>query len=159
MPMGRGRGGPGWGRAGGFGPGAGRGGGRGRGALLEPAVLAALAEQSAHGYDLRRAIEQMTEGIVVVDPGGIYRLLRRLEEESLVRSAWAEGEFGPQRREYVLTDAGRELLAHWRDDLARRQRAFGSVIAAIDRTLGIDERKGTGAALEVGPDEKEKKDA
>jgi PadR family transcriptional regulator PadR len=157
MPMGRGRGrrfaGPGWG--GGLGMGPGPGGGRGRGALLEPAVLAALAQQSAHGYDLRRSVEEMTEGIVIVDPGGIYRLLRRLEQEGFVESAWAEGEFGPQRRQYRLTADGRDLLAHWRDDLERRRLAFGSVIAAIDRLLGVEPPKREEAASAGGPNEKE----
>jgi PadR family transcriptional regulator PadR len=122
-------------------------------------VLAALAEQSAHGYDLRRAVEEMTEGIVVVDPGGIYRLLRRLELEGLVRSAWAEGEFGPQRRQYGLTEGGRDLLADWRNDLARRRRAFDSVITAIDRTLGPQERQENRTSSPGGPDTKEREDA
>jgi DNA-binding PadR family transcriptional regulator len=78
----------------------------------------------------------MTEGIVVVDPGGMYRLLRQLELEGVVVSAWTEGAFGPQRREYRLTAAGRELLVHWGEDLARRERAFRSVSTAIRRALG-----------------------
>jgi DNA-binding PadR family transcriptional regulator len=150
-----GGGGPGCG-GGGFGPGSGRG--RGRGALLEPAVLAALAEQTAHGYDLRRAVEEMTEGIVVVDPGGLYRLLRQLEMEGVVVSAWTEGAFGPQRREYRLTAAGWELLVHWGEDLARRERAFHSVSAAIRRSLGRVEQEENGAVLETGPDPRGKAD-
>jgi PadR family transcriptional regulator PadR len=144
-----GGGGPGCGGRG-FGPGSGRG--RGRGALLEPAVLAALAEQMAHGYDLRRTVEEMTEGIVVVDPGGIYRLLRQLELEGVVVSAWTEGAFGPQRREYRLTAAGRELLVQWGEDLARRERAFRSVSAAIRRSLGRGGQEENGGVLETGPD-------
>ncbi len=135
--------------------GPGRGGGRGRGALLEPAVLAALAEQSAHGYDLRRAVEEMSEGTVVVDPGGIYRVLRRLEEEGFVGSTWVEGEFGPQRREYRLTADGTELLSYWREDLARRERAFHSVVAAIDRSLGPEERKSDRVVLEVSGEQRQ----
>jgi DNA-binding PadR family transcriptional regulator len=134
---------------GGFGPGSGRG--RGRGALLEPAVLAALAEQTAHGYDLRRAVEEMTEGIVVVDPGGLYRLLRQLELEGVVASAWTEGAFGPQRREYRLTAAGRELLVQWGEDVARRERAFRSVSAAIRRSLGREvQEENAGSAIGHG---------
>ncbi|MGC8626380.1 MAG: PadR family transcriptional regulator [Acidimicrobiales bacterium] len=139
MPMGRGRmagaGAVGRGYGAGYGPR--RGGGRGRGALIEPVVLAALAGHSAHGYDLRRMVGEITDGAVVVDPGGMYRLLRRLEEGGLVESAWEEGGFGPQRRQYRLTAQGRALLVQWRDELAWRERVFASVVSAIDRSLGL----------------------
>jgi len=139
MPMGRGRGAGagavGHGYSAGYGPRS--GGGRGRGAMIEPVVLAALAGQSAHGYDLRRMVGEITDGAVVVDPGGLYRLLRRLEEEALVESAWEEGGFGPQRRQYRLTAQGRALLVQWHDELAWRERVFASVVSAIDRSLGL----------------------
>lgn len=137
--IGRGWPGPGPGLAlGGFGVGRGigPGGGRRRRGLVEPAVLAALAGRSAHGYDLRRAVEEITGDIVVVDPGSLYRLLRQLEQVGAVESVWSDGEFGPQRRDYHLTERGRALLASWRDDLARRDLAFHSVIAEIDKALG-----------------------
>jgi DNA-binding PadR family transcriptional regulator len=107
----------------------GRGSGRGRAALLEPAILAAIAAEPAHGYDLRRAVEEMTQGLVVLDPGGTYRVLRQLEKDG----------FGPQRRTYKVTKEGRELLASWRTDLDRRQHAFESVIEMIDRSLAPSE--------------------
>jgi len=117
----------------------GRGSGRGRAALLEPAVLAAIAAEPAHGYDLRRAVEEMTQGLVVLDPGGTYRVLRQLEKDGFVESRWSDGEFGPQRRTYKMTKDGRELLASWRTDLDRRRHAFESVIEMIDRSLAPGE--------------------
>jgi PadR family transcriptional regulator PadR len=163
MPMQRGRGrgfgGPGFAGGKGWGPAPGRGGGRGRGALLEPAVLASLARASAHGYDLRKAVEDLTAGFAAVDPGGIYRLLRRLEQDGFVRSNWSDGEFGPQRREYELTSDGRELLAQWGEHLRQRELAFRSVIKAIEESTkpgNSGKRKGS---PESGPTEKEKKDA
>ncbi len=104
--------------------------GRGRGALLEPALLIALARSEAHGYDLVRAIEEMTGGDVVPDTGGLYRLLRRLEVEGVVTSSWQESGAGPQRREYRLTDEGRALLAHWMEHLAVRRDALDRLIRA-----------------------------
>jgi PadR family transcriptional regulator, regulatory protein PadR len=110
--------------------------GRGRGTLLEPAVLASLARAQAHGYDLRRTVEEITQGAVVCDPGGLYRILRRLEEDDLVTSRWVEGEAGPQRREYTLTDGGRELLRLWHEDLRERQRVFGAVASVMEEAMG-----------------------
>lgn len=47
------------------------------------------------------------------DPGTLYRTLRGLEEDGLVRSAWETGESGPARRVYELTEQGIEFLHAW----------------------------------------------
>ncbi len=127
MPYGRGRGGG--GRVGG----RGGGGGAGRGSLLEPAVLAALTTATSHGYDLRAAVEELTCGFLVVDPGGLYRALRRMEDDGFVASTWMEGEHGPQRRTYRITDDGREVLGAWAERLAARRTALDGILRAIDR--------------------------
>jgi len=64
-------------------------GGAGRGALVEPAALAALLSSAGHGYDLRRVISELTDGEIEVDTGGLYRVLRRMEDDGYVTSAWA----------------------------------------------------------------------
>jgi PadR family transcriptional regulator PadR len=106
------------------------------GGLLEPALLAALAARPGHGYDLRRAVEELSGGLVCMDPGGMYRVLRRLEEESYIVSKWSTGEHGPHRREYELTDEGRSLLRQWAEHLRERERVFRSVIDLVARSLG-----------------------
>ena len=58
--------------------------GGGGGALVEPAALAALLYAGGYGYDMRRTILDMTDGEVDVDVGGLYRSLRRLEDEGAV---------------------------------------------------------------------------
>ncbi len=84
----------------------------------EPALLLLLRERPAHGYELLDALPELVPG-QRVDMGNLYRALRRLEEEGLVRSEWDADAPGPARRVYELTDAGRELLAQWVDALAR----------------------------------------
>jgi DNA-binding PadR family transcriptional regulator len=111
-------------------------GGRGGGGLLEPLVLAALTHEESHGYDLRRTILEMTDGQVPVDVGGLYRVLRRLEDDGLVTSAWAAGEAGPQRRDYRITEAGLARLAEWSAHLHERTRVLGMVADAIDVARG-----------------------
>ena len=131
MPHGRGQGG------GGCGEGRGGGGGRGgRGSLLEPAVLAALTTATSHGYDLRAAVEDLTCGFLVVDPGGLYRTLRRMEEDGFVVSTWTEGEHGPQRRTYQITPDGRDALGLWRGRLEAQRAALDGILHAIDRVDG-----------------------
>lgn len=107
-----------------------RGVGAGRGAFVEPALLAVLARSEGYGYDLVRAIEEATGGEVVPDAGGLYRLLRRLEEDGFVTSEWQDGGSGPQRRSYRITDDGRALLEHWIGHLEERRRTLEVLIGA-----------------------------
>lgn len=75
---------------------------------LRPCLLLLLAEGTSHGYEL---LDQVAElGLDRVDPGGLYRCLRAMDEEGLVRSTWEPSTSGPARRTYELTDDGREWL-------------------------------------------------
>jgi poly-beta-hydroxybutyrate-responsive repressor len=87
----------------------------------EPAVLLLLRERPAHGYELLEALPPLT-GEARVDMGNLYRVLRALEEEGLVRSEWNADAPGPAKRTYELSDEGRRLLDEWAAAL-RRSRA------------------------------------
>ncbi|MCE5202946.1 MAG: PadR family transcriptional regulator [Coriobacteriales bacterium] len=110
-------------------------GGAGQGALVEPAALAALLGGAAHGYDLRRAIGELTNGQLDVDPGGLYRVLRRLETEGFVVSEWAGSGPGPQRRNYELSEEGRDLAEGWVVHLRERERLSGLLADVLTEAL------------------------
>ena len=76
--------------------------------FLRPCLLLLLLEQPAHGYDLLERLRPL--GFDRDDPGRLYRALRALEQDRLVRSAWEPSENGPDRRIYELTRAGLEEL-------------------------------------------------
>jgi DNA-binding PadR family transcriptional regulator len=92
------------------GPGMRRGGGRGgwaggrrmRRGAIRTAILLALREEPAHGYEVMRRLEEMSGGLWRPSPGSVYPHLQMLEDEGLVRSSEVEGS-----RTYALTDAGR----------------------------------------------------
>jgi PadR family transcriptional regulator, regulatory protein PadR len=109
----------------------------GRTSLVEPTLLCALATRPGHGYDLKRTVEEMTEGLVSLDLPGTYRMLRRFEAEGLVESSWASGDYGPHRREYALTTVGWALIADWRQFLTRQRRACELTTNAIDAALDV----------------------
>jgi DNA-binding PadR family transcriptional regulator len=86
----------------GFGPGP--FGGRhkaGRGDI-RAAILALLAEEPMHGYQIIREIGDRSEGAWMPSPGSVYPTLQQLTDEELVRSSETEG-----KRVYELTDEGR----------------------------------------------------
>jgi len=76
--------------------------------FLRPCLLLLLREQPGHGYDLLERLQAL--GFSGADPGGLYRALRTLEREGLVRSGWEPSRNGPDRRNYQLTRAGMEEL-------------------------------------------------
>ncbi len=88
--------------------------------FVEPVVLLLLGEGGEHGYELLDRVAQLIPG-ERIDMGNLYRLLRALEEDGLVRSEWDESLPGPAKRTYELTDEGRDLLRAWAKALRETQ--------------------------------------
>jgi DNA-binding PadR family transcriptional regulator len=78
------------------------GGRRMRRGAIRNAILVALRDEPAHGYEVMRRLEEMSGGLWRPSPGSVYPHLQMLEDEGLVRSSDVEGS-----RTYTLTDAGR----------------------------------------------------
>jgi len=76
--------------------------------FLRPCLLLLLREHHAHGYDLLERLRPL--GFGRDDPGRLYRALRQLESDGLVRSVWEKSTSGPDRRIYELTRLGMETL-------------------------------------------------
>jgi PadR family transcriptional regulator PadR len=95
--------------------------------FVEPALLLLLAERPAHGYELVEPVAELIPG-ERVDMGNLYRVLRALEEDGLVRSEWDAAEPGPAKRRYELTPQGRELLRAWVKALRHTQQAVSKFL-------------------------------
>ncbi|WP_245651433.1 PadR family transcriptional regulator [Streptosporangium amethystogenes] len=80
-------------------------------------LLALLAKEPAHGYELKQALEQIF-GSAYPSPniGQIYVTLGRLEKDGLVRVVDVEQSNRPNKKVYYLTAAGREALEGWVDE-------------------------------------------
>lgn len=72
---------------------------------LQLLLLALVAEQPSHGYELIKALDTRSNGFYSPSPGMVYPALTYLEEGGFVASQ-AEG----NRKRYALTDAGRAHL-------------------------------------------------
>lgn len=86
---------------------AGRDSGLPRG-YLRACVLLLVAEEPVHGYELLGQLRKL--GLSKPDAGAVYRVLRGLDAEGLVRSWWSSSAAGPARRLYQTTAAGRRCL-------------------------------------------------
>lgn len=92
---------------------------------LRQCLLLLLAEGSSHGYDLLEQVRRL--GIRGAEPGGLYRYLRMMEKEALVRSWWEPSQAGPARRTYTLTDAGQQAL----DDAFEALRTVRHILVSL----------------------------
>jgi PadR family transcriptional regulator PadR len=106
--------------------------------MLVPYVLLAVSLQRAHGYLIEEYLRSL--GAFSIELSTLYRTLRQLEKDGLLRSAWEPGPSGPARRVYSLTDAGRAWLDAWAGALVGYREL-------IDRFFGLyagQERGGGG---------------
>jgi len=77
-------------------------------------VLLALAGEERHGYGLVQAIAERTGGLLTLDPGNLYRVIKRMLADGLVAEAGqrsAPDENGERRRYYRITPLGGRVLA------------------------------------------------
>lgn len=80
-----------------------RGGRRARRGDIRWALLIALSDGPAHGYELINRLETRTGGMWRPSAGSVYPTLQLLEEEGLIAGREDEG-----KRVFELTDSGRQ---------------------------------------------------
>jgi DNA-binding PadR family transcriptional regulator len=127
-----------WSEWGGSGEGRGRGRGRRRvfdSGELRLVLLKLIADEPRHGYDLIRAVEEMTHGAYAPSPGVIYPTLTLLEDMGFIQEAQAGG----TRKAYSVTAEGQAHLAEKKEE----------VEALLDRLAGLgdDRRKAGGPPI------------
>jgi DNA-binding PadR family transcriptional regulator len=117
------------------------GGGRRRGRLfgqgeLRLLLLKLLAETPRHGYQLIKAIEELTGGAYAPSPGTVYPTLQLLADEGAI--AERQDEDSP-RKAYAATAQGKDEL-HAREAEAR---------ALFERLAGIAEERRSAPNLQI----------
>ncbi len=156
------RGGRGWGGEWGpfhfdFGDGSSGRGRRGRRRMFESGelrlvLLKLIADEPRHGYDLIRAIEELTGGEYAPSPGVVYPTLTLLQDMGLIEEAKEKG----PRKPFQVTEEGRKHLEEKADEVealferleefapgARAGgppigRAVGNLMTALSHRIGRD---------------------
>ncbi|MCA4756209.1 PadR family transcriptional regulator [Mycolicibacterium fortuitum] len=77
---------------------------------LRDAVLAALLDGEASGYDLAKGFDASVANFWMATPQQLYRELDRMSAEGLIEARLVEQDRRPNKRLYSLTDAGRKAL-------------------------------------------------
>ena len=95
---------------GGRGGGGGGGRHRARRGAVPLAIFTLLEERPMHGYEIITELEARSDGRWRPSPGSVYPTLDRLEDRGVLTSTEVDG-----KRQFALTDRGRQLLAEIRD--------------------------------------------
>ncbi|GGI75277.1 PadR family transcriptional regulator [Polymorphobacter multimanifer] len=101
---------------------------------LRLVLLSRIAESPAHGYELIKAIEEMTGGAYAPSAGMVYPLLTLLADQGLV-----EEQADASRKRYAITESGRTALTEEAEPLA----------AALDRLERVGHRAARAGASPV----------
>ncbi|WP_104820480.1 PadR family transcriptional regulator [Kitasatospora sp. MMS16-BH015] len=76
-------------------------------------ILGLLESQPRHGYDIKRAYDERFGHSRSLPYGQVYATLSRLLKNGLVEVVGTEPGDGPDRKRYVITDAGITDVEQW----------------------------------------------
>jgi len=84
-----------------------------------PWILLTLYDhEGIHGYELKKVIKGYMEDLgISINITGLYRHLRLMEKRGVVFSEWDTPDNGPAKRQYYLTESGKECLWRWMQTL------------------------------------------
>ncbi|HEY2433565.1 MAG TPA: PadR family transcriptional regulator [Vicinamibacterales bacterium] len=102
---------------------------------LDVLILRTLLFGAEHGQGIARAIQQTSDGELLVEHGALYPALQRLEEKKRIAAEWGTSANNRRARYYTLTRTGR---AH----LARQSSRWRRLAAAMARVLGPEPEPG-----------------
>jgi DNA-binding PadR family transcriptional regulator len=102
-----------------FGPGGSRRGPGRRGRMfgqgeLRLALLKLIADEPRHGYELIKAIEELTGGDYAPSPGAVYPTLQLLADEGAIEE---KSDDASPRKGFVVTEQGRQELIDKADEV------------------------------------------
>src|SRR5512140_3178361 len=103
---------------------------------VQYAILALLAQEPRHGYELHDLFRTLLGGPWELNTGQVYSSLERLARDGLVVEARVERAGGPDKRVWSLADPGRAELSAWlaapvRRDYRLRDELFLKLVLAV----------------------------
>lgn len=103
--------------------------------FVQPIILAALEEDSYHGYVLLQKIaDTQIWARESPDPSGVYRILRNMENRGLIASRIErESGGGIGKKVFFITPEGSECRQNWLSTLRQYQEDLLEVVALLEK--------------------------
>lgn len=98
----------------------------------EMLVLHILAREPMYGYQMARALEKSSAGILKLGQGTLYPLLYNLEKKEFIEGKREVTPSGRERKYYYLTEKGRHRLENARFEWSKFAEGVNSVIGETD---------------------------
>ena len=73
----------------------------------ETIIMAHLFRHDSYGYEINKAIQEVSLGQYELKEATLYGAFRRLEENEYIASYWGDETTGARRRYYRITASGR----------------------------------------------------
>lgn len=100
--------------------------------VIELAVLSIASEGETYGYVVGTRLTEA--GLGTIKGGTLYPILNRLEESGALTAEWRQGDGGPGRKFYQVTDDGIARLSHERQQWLAFSSRANSIIDPEGRT-------------------------
>ncbi|MFE7626868.1 PadR family transcriptional regulator [Streptomyces sp. NPDC057509] len=114
---------------------------------LKYAVLAALLEGEASGYDLAKVFDVSVANFWSATPQQLYRELDRLAADGLIESRVVEQQRRPNKKVFTLTGAGHDALGAFTAK-APRPTAIRDELLVMTQAVDIGDRDAVRASVE-----------
>jgi len=99
---------------------------------LDLLILRTLIFGPQHGQGIARAIQQTSEGELLVEHGALYPALQRLEARGWIAAEWGTSSKNRKARFYRLTGTGRRQLVNETVKWHRLAGAIGRVLGTVE---------------------------
>ena len=83
---------------------------RGISSLCILSILIQTGEDGSHGYKILKDLTDQTNKMLVIEEGTLYPILRKLEEDNIIKSEREES--GRKRKFYRITEYGKKVFNH-----------------------------------------------
>ena len=94
------------------------------GASAIPIILSVLENGDTYGYEILQRIKKYTDGEVTWQEASKYPLLKKMENNGLIKSYWKMSKKERPRKYYTLLSDGKEQLAYNKQEWQRLNGVF-----------------------------------
>ena len=122
----------------------------------ETIIMARLFYRESYGYEINKAIQEISGGKYELKEATLYGAFRRLEENGYISSYWGNEETGARRRYYKISLEGKKFFERCCEEWQEAKGLIDKLIDINETEKLIEENKSTNAGELVNGEGKEK---
>lgn len=104
--------------------------------FIQPSVLLLLNKEDLHGFSIyKKLIENDIMDYSGIDPTGLYRTLKKMEEAGILASYLDTTHVAQPKRVYKITQDGKRCLKRWKNTLSLYQESIGKLANAVSESI------------------------